>query len=464
MQPCNNSCPGEALSGLPLSTLGQQHFVQDLFGDHQSAADVLAHPRQAPACPPEEDTLLLPPDILADAFQEIFGCGPFDDGPDAHNFRPFVEDQEQLCLDPVSTPNLPQVDQHALVNTCAFNTQALSHVVGTAHNSELQVHQSAPLSGGMQVHVHVDDSLCGNELHRDARAMQDHSSVTRNDGSEQPVTGSQRPMPMQMVDDNEDADRKMMAGATGNKAGDISMLSGANRISQQTTGADLTFKPLDNFQVFSVVSSGTGRTGRSTPSSPSSSVSPLLQPTVDAHGWPADPASSSVTSPAFAMPVRSGSRSTSGPLGTLGDHENDQCSARRSRASRASAATHVRREGQLRKPRSAPRWCHVCARECTARPHIICDGVADQANRCSRFVCKTCYDLYGWDWNVAKEDDKWRCMHCRGTCPPVAQCYVKGGLPPSFDAQGLVGTDPRAAQTKRRYRSDIIQIAASPVD
>jgi hypothetical protein len=257
-----------------------------------------------------------------------------------------------------------------------------------------------------------------------------------------------------MVVRNVSSDKKVSTDDCSYSSGDLHP--------QQANANPLQFKPVSSLhEVLSVVSSGTDGARRSIPSSPSSSVSPLLlQSGVDAHGWPADPATSSVTSPSLGLPAVQGALSAS----TGRRIDANDSNGRPARRLRVEVAAHARREAQLRKPRTAPRWCHICARECTAKPHLICDGVVDQLHRCSRFVCKTCFDRFGWDWVSANDDEQWRCMHCKGACPPVAQCNVKGGLPSAKESHDILGHDPRAAQTKRRYRSDLAKLSFIPVD
>lgn len=88
----------------------------------------------------------------------------------------------------------------------------------------------------------------------------------------------------------------------------------------------------------------------------------------------------------------------------------------------------ARRETALRSLRRSQFWCHTCSRECTQGPYMLCDNILSPSQPCKRFVCKSCFDEHGWDWNAAQTDPQWACFHCRNTCPAVALCRVAGRL------------------------------------
>lgn len=72
----------------------------------------------------------------------------------------------------------------------------------------------------------------------------------------------------------------------------------------------------------------------------------------------------------------------------------------------------------------ASQHCHICSRRPGAQgAHVVCGNL--KTGRCRKSICVKCFDLYGWDVEKARQlGDQWECVHCKGTCPPRAQCVI----------------------------------------
>lgn len=88
------------------------------------------------------------------------------------------------------------------------------------------------------------------------------------------------------------------------------------------------------------------------------------------------------------------------------------------------------KKGQKRKPRTysqavPSQHCHICSRRPTRQsPHAVCGNLI--RGRCRKTVCIKCFHTYNWDLKEATEGKpgSWECPHCRGSCPPRAQCVI----------------------------------------
>eukprot|EP00184_Porphyridium_aerugineum_P004026 CAMPEP_0184708140 /NCGR_PEP_ID=MMETSP0313-20130426/37622_1 /TAXON_ID=2792 /ORGANISM="Porphyridium aerugineum, Strain SAG 1380-2" /LENGTH=335 /DNA_ID=CAMNT_0027169723 /DNA_START=2084 /DNA_END=3091 /DNA_ORIENTATION=+ len=69
--------------------------------------------------------------------------------------------------------------------------------------------------------------------------------------------------------------------------------------------------------------------------------------------------------------------------------------------------------------------CHVCTRlKAFMLPVVACSNLKKNGS-CRKIVCARCFAEFGWDWNEAtKPGSDWTCVHCRGICPPRAQCHI----------------------------------------
>lgn len=79
----------------------------------------------------------------------------------------------------------------------------------------------------------------------------------------------------------------------------------------------------------------------------------------------------------------------------------------------------------IKKHKPPSNHCHVCVRVAARFGFVTCGNNSNGS--CRKVVCKFCFVLHGWDWNVAKTDASWVCPHCRGECGERASCvsYTK---------------------------------------
>lgn len=80
---------------------------------------------------------------------------------------------------------------------------------------------------------------------------------------------------------------------------------------------------------------------------------------------------------------------------------------------------------------SASKYCHVCTRSANAVDMAYCKNIA--RGTCRKIICAKCASEFLWpDVTAAIEDRvlavQWECVHCRGVCPPKAQCNTYGRI------------------------------------
>ncbi len=72
------------------------------------------------------------------------------------------------------------------------------------------------------------------------------------------------------------------------------------------------------------------------------------------------------------------------------------------------------------------RFCHICGRKAVNIRVAACGRI--MGNHCRKVVCERCVEKHGWaDAPIhGIPTPSWSCPHCRGGCPPKAQCNTYG--------------------------------------
>lgn len=100
------------------------------------------------------------------------------------------------------------------------------------------------------------------------------------------------------------------------------------------------------------------------------------------------------------------------------------------------------------------RACHICGSplfeaESFVRCANIRETLANGAPLCTKVICRSCFQEYGWDFAAARRNDGWTCTHCREECPkcaPVADAYGNDMIAPPATLQGQLAQAERAGQ------------------
>lgn len=76
---------------------------------------------------------------------------------------------------------------------------------------------------------------------------------------------------------------------------------------------------------------------------------------------------------------------------------------------------------------AASKHCHVCTRGADRVAVAYCMNIMN--GTCRKIICQKCATEFGWlDVSSAIESRmealQWSCVHCRGVCPPKAQCHT----------------------------------------
>ena len=100
-------------------------------------------------------------------------------------------------------------------------------------------------------------------------------------------------------------------------------------------------------------------------------------------------------------------------------------------------------------------FCHCCGEVGVAS--ISCsnerESLANGRPVCTKQICRSCFEQYGWDWRAAWAEPRWICTHCRGVCP---RCFLVPVAPPS----GPLAVQAAHAQHTARYLSCLQAISA----
>ncbi len=77
---------------------------------------------------------------------------------------------------------------------------------------------------------------------------------------------------------------------------------------------------------------------------------------------------------------------------------------------------------KVRKSYRSSRFCHICGRNAANIRTAPCGRVI--GNRCRKIVCERCAHRHAWTDAPLHgiPTSSWICSHCRGVCPPKAQC------------------------------------------
>lgn len=150
-----------------------------------------------------------------------------------------------------------------------------------------------------------------------------------------------------------------------------------------------------------------------------------------------------------------GSVTGHGTLRTVESHANVKHGEKQTSTRRVKRLKNCgRRTGKRRKMAGQPsNFCHVCVRSGEQVRLVACANIV--VGTCRKAVCERCFDKHDWrkgEWEMAvnnasliaraQEDIEagrademavnrlsipgavWTCVHCRGQCPPSAQCKI----------------------------------------
>ena len=96
-----------------------------------------------------------------------------------------------------------------------------------------------------------------------------------------------------------------------------------------------------------------------------------------------------------------------------------------------------------------PNFCHTCGEESSGSNAVHCrnrlDLLANGQPACTKVICRSCFEAYGWDFREAVKSRTWECTHCRGVCP---RCFL---VPVAPQRTGSLAAQAAHAEHTARY-------------
>lgn len=126
--------------------------------------------------------------------------------------------------------------------------------------------------------------------------------------------------------------------------------------------------------------------------------------------------------------------------------------------------------------RNPSHFCHICSRRDKESSHAVCSNL--YSTGCRKVVCQPCCNLYGYSdprTTFSRALRTWECIHCRGKCPPRAQChrYTQSHRRPRVHrlmngskvrSQGTLTTVPmKSREHYRRQNKNVMGTLACPI-
>lgn len=102
------------------------------------------------------------------------------------------------------------------------------------------------------------------------------------------------------------------------------------------------------------------------------------------------------------------------------------------------------------------RFCHVCSRTPKSVRLAVCSKI--KYGTCRKVICEKCFQLYGYgDFDAAKKTNEtdWLCPHCKGKCPPRAQCRTYQRINDRLRISRLKQERPRGRSSKSSRHSHV---------